>query len=154
MVTAYLMAKQKLSLVDALAMVRDKRPVARPNDGFLHQLRSFEKSIQLDGGFVFGGSSSTPGREQSKETPATSAQEPAAAEPVDATRDAVKDGDSEASTSINARTNDNSGTDIDDEVAALERQLAELKAKKAAGKAGKVKGAAGQKVVGTGGKDL
>ena len=42
---AYLMKQQKFSLAEALAYVKSKRPVARPNAGFLKQLLAFELKV-------------------------------------------------------------------------------------------------------------
>lgn len=39
---AYLVSVKQLSLADALAYVKSKRPIARPNAGFLKQLLAFE----------------------------------------------------------------------------------------------------------------
>eukprot|EP00042_Codosiga_hollandica_P037269 m.291546 g.291546 ORF g.291546 m.291546 type:complete len:90 (-) comp55099_c0_seq3:50-319(-) len=43
-VLAYLMRKQGFALDDALALVKDKRPCAQPNSGFLAQLRKLESA--------------------------------------------------------------------------------------------------------------
>eukprot|EP00455_Lapot_gusevi_P056251 TRINITY_DN9311_c0_g1_i1.p1 TRINITY_DN9311_c0_g1~~TRINITY_DN9311_c0_g1_i1.p1 ORF type:complete len:244 (-),score=40.61 TRINITY_DN9311_c0_g1_i1:126-857(-) len=43
-VIAYLMHSQKLSYQDALALVRSKRPIAEPNEGFAEQLRRFQQA--------------------------------------------------------------------------------------------------------------
>ena len=42
MVIAYLIAKEKISLKDAYAKVKENRKLARPNKGFLKQLIDFE----------------------------------------------------------------------------------------------------------------
>merc|ERR1712007_257290 len=39
---AYMVTRDRLSLADALAAVKAKRPVARPNAGFLQQLLALE----------------------------------------------------------------------------------------------------------------
>jgi len=39
---SYLMARKQVPLADALAFVKSKRPIAKPNAGFLKQLLSFE----------------------------------------------------------------------------------------------------------------
>ena len=44
-VTAYLMATRKLSFEAALALVRERRPVASPNSGFQKQLREYEAEL-------------------------------------------------------------------------------------------------------------
>ncbi|CAK7333023.1 unnamed protein product [Dovyalis caffra] len=45
-VVAYLMKKHGMSLSEALAHVKSKRPQAGPNSGFISQLQDFEKSLQ------------------------------------------------------------------------------------------------------------
>ncbi|WOK96821.1 hypothetical protein Cni_G05529 [Canna indica] len=44
-VVAYLMKKHRMSLSDALSLVKSKRPHVAPNHGFLTQLAMFEKSL-------------------------------------------------------------------------------------------------------------
>jgi protein-tyrosine phosphatase len=41
-VVAYLMYKQKLSLKDSLQLVKEKRSIAEPNEGFMKQLQNYE----------------------------------------------------------------------------------------------------------------
>ncbi|XAR54634.1 Phosphoprotein phosphatase [Bertholletia excelsa] len=45
-VVAYLMKKHGMSLSQALEHVRNKRPIASPNSGFMLQLQNFERSLQ------------------------------------------------------------------------------------------------------------
>ena len=45
MAVAYLMAKQKLSVVEALARVKAHRPLVEPNPAFVRQLTSFTKAL-------------------------------------------------------------------------------------------------------------
>ena len=45
LVIAYLMKRHGMSLDDALAHVRAKRPRIAPNEGFIQQLRAFEASL-------------------------------------------------------------------------------------------------------------
>uniref|UniRef100_A0A1D1Z5S4 Dual specificity protein phosphatase 1 n=1 Tax=Anthurium amnicola TaxID=1678845 RepID=A0A1D1Z5S4_9ARAE len=47
-VVAYLMKKHHMSLSEALALVKSKRPNIAPNYGFLKQLENFEKSLQVN----------------------------------------------------------------------------------------------------------
>ncbi|XP_022695327.1 dual specificity protein phosphatase 19-like isoform X2 [Varroa jacobsoni] len=42
---AYLMNRQRMRLVPALNQVRMERPIIRPNDGFMQQLKEYEKEI-------------------------------------------------------------------------------------------------------------
>ncbi|XP_018684547.2 dual specificity protein phosphatase 1B isoform X2 [Musa acuminata AAA Group] len=49
-VVAYLMKKHRMSLSDALSLVRSKRPHIAPNHGFLTQLANFEKSLGVNQG--------------------------------------------------------------------------------------------------------
>lgn len=44
-VVAYLMKQHRMSLSQALELVRSKRPQVQPNYGFMMQLQNFEKSI-------------------------------------------------------------------------------------------------------------
>jgi predicted protein tyrosine phosphatase len=43
-VTAYLMRSRQLGFIDALALLREVRPIAQPNLGFAMQLRRFERN--------------------------------------------------------------------------------------------------------------
>jgi protein-tyrosine phosphatase len=45
-VVAFLMRTQGMTLELALAHVQEKRPVAKPNEGFMQQLRLYEKGMQ------------------------------------------------------------------------------------------------------------
>ena len=45
-VVAFLMRTQGMTLELALAYVQEKRPVAKPNEGFMQQLRLYEKGMQ------------------------------------------------------------------------------------------------------------
>lgn len=45
-VIAYLMTVGRISLVDALALVKSKRPVVRPNHGFFRQLLAYEIKLR------------------------------------------------------------------------------------------------------------
>jgi hypothetical protein len=45
-VVAYLMKKHQMSLESALSLIRSKRPQMAPNEGFISQLESFDKSLQ------------------------------------------------------------------------------------------------------------
>ncbi|KAI5650592.1 hypothetical protein M9H77_36597 [Catharanthus roseus] len=45
-VVAYLMKKHGMSLAQALAHVKERRPVAGPNSGFIAQLQNLEKTLQ------------------------------------------------------------------------------------------------------------
>ncbi|XP_077248101.1 dual specificity protein phosphatase 1-like isoform X2 [Tasmannia lanceolata] len=47
-IVAYLMKKHRMSLSQALDLVRSKRPQISPNQGFMLQLQDFEKSLQVD----------------------------------------------------------------------------------------------------------
>ncbi|CAG8675504.1 16827_t:CDS:10, partial [Cetraspora pellucida] len=47
-VIAYIMRSQKKSLKDALAFVKEKRFVTRPNAGFYKQLKNFESGLLVD----------------------------------------------------------------------------------------------------------
>lgn len=46
LVLAFLIVRRGMDLFRALAKTRDARPVVRPNDGFLRQLRDLQKSLQ------------------------------------------------------------------------------------------------------------
>ena len=46
MATAILMAKLDISVEDALAQVKNKRPFAEPNHGFIKQLKANSESIR------------------------------------------------------------------------------------------------------------
>lgn len=46
LVLAFLIVRRGMDLFRALAKARDVRPVVRPNDGFLRQLRDLQKSLQ------------------------------------------------------------------------------------------------------------
>ena len=43
------MWKYKMTLVDAIAAVKEKRPCIKPNDGFMIQLSNFEKELRSEG---------------------------------------------------------------------------------------------------------
>lgn len=45
-VVAYLMKKHGMSVSEALKHVKNKRPIASPNSGFMLQLQNFEKSLR------------------------------------------------------------------------------------------------------------
>jgi protein phosphatase slingshot len=45
-VIAYLINKHGMSLKDALAYVKERRPVAHPNPGFIEQLEKYEKQLR------------------------------------------------------------------------------------------------------------
>ncbi|CDW56133.1 dual specificity protein phosphatase 19 [Trichuris trichiura] len=45
-VCAYLVKYEKFSVINALAYIREKRPVARPNAGFIKQLMDYEVEIR------------------------------------------------------------------------------------------------------------
>lgn len=45
-VVAFLMRTQGMTLDQALAYVQEKRPIAKPNEGFMQQLRLYEKGMQ------------------------------------------------------------------------------------------------------------
>eukprot|EP00008_Paramoeba_atlantica_P005094 CAMPEP_0201481686 /NCGR_PEP_ID=MMETSP0151_2-20130828/5955_1 /ASSEMBLY_ACC=CAM_ASM_000257 /TAXON_ID=200890 /ORGANISM="Paramoeba atlantica, Strain 621/1 / CCAP 1560/9" /LENGTH=115 /DNA_ID=CAMNT_0047864011 /DNA_START=217 /DNA_END=564 /DNA_ORIENTATION=- len=47
MVLAYLMRENGWSLKETLDYVQEKRPLVQPNEGFLEQLRQFEKNHSL-----------------------------------------------------------------------------------------------------------
>jgi len=51
-VTSYLMKFHRYSLDAALAIVRDARPQAKPNDGFMEQLRNLEKDLLEKNGYA------------------------------------------------------------------------------------------------------
>ncbi|CAG8769285.1 16571_t:CDS:2, partial [Cetraspora pellucida] len=51
-VIAYIMRSQKKSLKDALAFVKEKRSVTRPNTGFYEQLKKFESGLLVDNDLV------------------------------------------------------------------------------------------------------
>ncbi|CAI2184663.1 11746_t:CDS:1 [Funneliformis geosporum] len=44
-VIAYLMSSQKISYKQAFDLIKEKRPIAKPNHGFIKQLREFEKEV-------------------------------------------------------------------------------------------------------------
>lgn len=44
-VIGYLMQRKMMSLKDAYLLVKAKRPIIKPNDGFINQLRELEKKI-------------------------------------------------------------------------------------------------------------
>ena len=46
--TAYVMKTLRMSFESALAYVKSKRSVVRPNAGFVEQLKEYEKTLQLD----------------------------------------------------------------------------------------------------------
>ncbi|KXJ12801.1 Dual specificity protein phosphatase 19 [Exaiptasia diaphana] len=46
-VIAYLMHSMRMTLSDALELVREARPVAKPNDGFMKQLQEYEQKLRL-----------------------------------------------------------------------------------------------------------
>uniref|UniRef100_A0A1I7X3R8 protein-tyrosine-phosphatase n=1 Tax=Heterorhabditis bacteriophora TaxID=37862 RepID=A0A1I7X3R8_HETBA len=46
-VISYLMKYQQRTLDEALGMVKAVRPVIRPNDGFMHQLKMFENKLGI-----------------------------------------------------------------------------------------------------------
>jgi protein-tyrosine phosphatase len=48
-ITAYLMARQRLGMTEALDTVRERRPVAQPNIGFVLGLKRWEKKMQSVG---------------------------------------------------------------------------------------------------------
>jgi protein-tyrosine phosphatase len=54
-IVGYLMQRRGLSMDDALALVKSKRPVAAPNIGFALQLRQFERQLQLQQAGQTGG---------------------------------------------------------------------------------------------------
>ena len=45
-VVAFLMRTQGMTLDLALSYVQEKRPVAKPNEGFMQQLRLYEKGMR------------------------------------------------------------------------------------------------------------
>lgn len=45
-VVAFLMRTQSMTLEQALVYVQEKRPIARPNEGFMQQLRLYERGMQ------------------------------------------------------------------------------------------------------------
>lgn len=45
--TAYMMKKKKIRYILALNMIAQKRPRARPNPGFLRQLKEYEKLLGI-----------------------------------------------------------------------------------------------------------
>jgi atypical dual specificity phosphatase len=45
--TAYLMRTDKMTYEDAFSYVKSKRPSARPNAGFIEQLKEYEKTLGL-----------------------------------------------------------------------------------------------------------
>jgi len=51
-VTSYLMKFHRYSLHAALAVVREARPQAKPNDGFMEQLRTLEKDLLENNGYA------------------------------------------------------------------------------------------------------
>lgn len=46
-VIAYLMHNFEMTLSNALQLVREARPAAKPNEGFLNQLRDYEQKLRL-----------------------------------------------------------------------------------------------------------
>ena len=46
--TAYVMKTLRLGFDAALAFVKSKRAVVRPNAGFVEQLKEYEKTLNLD----------------------------------------------------------------------------------------------------------
>ena len=46
-IVAFLMRTQGMNLDKALAYVQQKRSVAKPNDGFMQQLRLYEKGMMM-----------------------------------------------------------------------------------------------------------
>ncbi|KAL7074810.1 hypothetical protein ACQ4LE_005604 [Meloidogyne hapla] len=53
-VIAYLMHYKKLTVDKALEHVRSQRPIARPNDGFMRQLREYERELGLNSDKTLG----------------------------------------------------------------------------------------------------
>ncbi len=53
MVLAYLMIKKNFKLKDAFTLVREKRPIARPNPGFCEQLLKLEKTLYGENSITF-----------------------------------------------------------------------------------------------------
>eukprot|EP00930_Biecheleria_cincta_P036028 TRINITY_DN24738_c0_g1_i1.p1 TRINITY_DN24738_c0_g1~~TRINITY_DN24738_c0_g1_i1.p1 ORF type:complete len:314 (-),score=54.96 TRINITY_DN24738_c0_g1_i1:296-1237(-) len=49
LVVAYLMCEESLTAAEALEIVREKRPVVRPNAGFLSQLLALEGRLRVEG---------------------------------------------------------------------------------------------------------
>ncbi|KAI3927841.1 hypothetical protein MKW98_023442 [Papaver atlanticum] len=47
-IVAYLMQKRRLSLSQAVEHVKNRRPKASPNPGFIRQLQNFEKSLEVN----------------------------------------------------------------------------------------------------------
>lgn len=45
MVVGYLMGRKGLTLKEALDLIREKRPIAEPNPGFIIQLKAYEKML-------------------------------------------------------------------------------------------------------------
>ena len=45
-VIVYIMWKKKMKFDDALNFVKNKRPIVDPNDGFVEQLKLFEKELE------------------------------------------------------------------------------------------------------------
>jgi protein-tyrosine phosphatase len=48
MVLAYLMDRHNLSLPKAYNYVKNRRQIIQPNEGFIHQLRNWEKFLQIN----------------------------------------------------------------------------------------------------------
>lgn len=46
-VLGYLMSSNRLSLEDAMKILRQARPCVRPNEGFLRQLQDYQKQLGL-----------------------------------------------------------------------------------------------------------
>lgn len=47
-VVAYIMKKYNWNVDEALNFVKEKRVVAKPNDGFMKQLKQFEETLSLN----------------------------------------------------------------------------------------------------------
>jgi len=52
LITSYLMKFHRYSLDAALALVREARPQAKPNEGFMEQLRNLEKDLSEKDGYA------------------------------------------------------------------------------------------------------
>ena len=48
-VISYFMWKNKMTLVEAVAAVKEKRPCIKPNNGFMIQLANFENELRAEG---------------------------------------------------------------------------------------------------------
>lgn len=46
-VLGYLMSSNRLSLAEAMEVLRQARPCVKPNEGFLRQLQDYEKQLTL-----------------------------------------------------------------------------------------------------------